>query len=85
MWNQSAGCFMGIGQWLSSHWIGGFGLKMLIVIALAFLLYKLIRSGKTAPRENQDARDSLVLLENRLAEGKISSEEYQNIRNILCR
>ena len=85
MWNQGGGCFMSFGQWFSGHWIGWFGLNMIIVIALILLLYKLFHPRQTTSPENRDARDSLAILERRLVEGKVSQEEYQNIRNILCR
>jgi len=76
---------MGFGQWFPGHWIGWFGLNMIIVIALILLLYKLFRPRTTTPQEDRDSRDSLVILERRLAEGKVSQEEYQSIRNILYR
>lgn len=85
MWNQGGGCFMGFGQWFSGHWIGWFGLNMIIVIALILLLYKFFRPRTITSSDNRDSRDSLVILERRLAEGKVSQEEYQNIRNILYR
>jgi uncharacterized membrane protein len=85
MWNQGGGCFMGFGQWFSGHWIGWFGLNMIIVVALILLLYKLFHSRTTTSPENRDSRDSLAILERRLVEGKVSQEEYQSIRNILYR
>lgn len=85
MWDQGGGCFMSFGQWFSGHWIGWFGLNMVIVVALILLLYKLFRSRTITSSENRDSRDSLVILERRLAEGKVSQEEYQSIRNILYR
>lgn len=82
MWYQGS-CLMGFGQWFSSHWIGGFILNMIIIVALALLLYKLLRSCTAKSPKTRDARDSLIILEQRLAEGKVSQEEYQSIRNIL--
>lgn len=83
MWFQGADCYMGFGQWLSSHWFTGFSLNLLIFFVLIYLLYKLFRSSPSTPPKNRDVKDSLAILDQRLANGTISLEDYQKLRNIL--
>lgn len=83
MWYQGDGCASGFGPWFPGHGLVGLGLNIVIVVAVLLLLFRLFRSGTSAPRDNRDARDSLALLDRRLAEGKIDREEYQRIRDIL--
>jgi uncharacterized membrane protein len=83
MWFQGADCHVGFGQWLASHWGAGFSLNLLIFFVLILLLYKLIRFSPSTPPKNHDVKDSLVILDQRLAKGTISLEDYQKIRSIL--
>lgn len=88
MWQEGIGCFSGWGHgFMGNGFMGygffGIGLKLLFLIALIVLLYKAFRPGKTLPPENRDARDSLMILDQRLARGEITEEEYHRIRKIL--
>lgn len=89
MWYRGDGCSLGFWSWFPGHGLAGSLLQILLFVALALLLYKMLRSflrpRTTQPPENRDAMDSLVILDRRLAEGKISQEEYRNIREILGR
>ena len=83
MWFQGADCYVGVRQWLSSHWVAGFSLNLLIFFVLIYLLYKLFRSSPSTPQKNRDVEDSLAILDQRLANGTISLEDYQKLRSIL--
>lgn len=83
MWHHGTSCFSGIGPWFLGHGIIGLGLALIIIFSLIILAYRLFRSNDTKPSENRDARDSLLILEQRLAKGEISEEEYRRIRTVL--
>ena len=83
MWFHGDGCCSGYGQWFSSHWVTGLGINLIIFFVLIFLLYKLIRFFSSPPPKNHDVKDSLAILDLRLANGTISLEDYQKIRSIL--
>ncbi len=93
MWHEGIHCFSQWGQGVMGHgFMGqgvmgygflGVGLKLLFFIALIVLVYKAFRPGKTPPPENRDAKDSLMILDQRLAKGEITEEEYHRIRKIL--
>jgi putative membrane protein len=78
-------CFMGIGQWFSGHGIFSVLLNIIIITALVGITIKLFRIGGSPPAANQDAADTINILEQRLAKGDISEEEYLRIRDILGR
>ena len=83
MWHQGASCFSGVGHWFFGHGIVGLGLTLIVFFGLVVLAYKLFRSNDTKHPASRDTRDSLLILEQRLAKGEISEEEYQRIRAIL--
>ncbi len=83
MWLEGIDCYSGFRQWLSSHGIVGFSINLIVFFVLIFLLYKLIRVSWSTPLENRDVKDSLALLNQRLANGSISLEDYQKIQSIL--
>jgi putative membrane protein len=83
MWYQGASCFAGGGHWFFGHGIIGFGLAFIVFFGLIVLVYRLFRSNNTELPASRDARDSILILEQRLAKGEISEEEYRRIRAIL--
>jgi putative membrane protein len=83
MWHQGMSCFSGVGHWFFGHGIIGSSLTLIVFFGLIVLAYRLFRSNDTKPSASRDERDSLLILEQRLAKGEISEEEYQRIRAIL--
>lgn len=83
MWHQGMSCFSGVGHWFFGHGIIGSGLTLIVFFGLIVLAYRLFRSKDTKIPASRDERDSLLILEQRLAKGEISEEEYQRIRAIL--
>jgi putative membrane protein len=83
MWHQGASCFSEVGHWFFGHGIIGSGLTLIVLCGLIVLTYRLFRSNDTKPPASRDTRDSLLILEQRLAKGEISEEEYRRIRTIL--
>jgi len=83
MWHQGANCFSGIGQGFFGHGIFGLSLTLIVFFGLIVLAYRLFQSNDTKPPASRDTRDSLLILEQRLAKGEISEEEYRRIRAIL--
>ena len=83
MWHQGLSCFSGFGHGFFGHGIFGIGLTLIVISGLIVLAYRQFRSNDTHPRPSRDARDSLLILEQRLAKGEISEEEYRRIRAIL--
>ncbi len=79
MWN--------CGNWLvgfpagMGHFGGIFGLFLLLIIG--YLIFMLRQTFRQKSRINTDKDDSLAILKTRLAEGTISHEEYQRIRDVL--
>lgn len=85
MWHRGVDCSIGFDHWPFGIGIVGLVLSLVIVATLVLLLCKLVRSWTTASRKSRDARDTLAILESRLANGTITLQEYQNIRKILAR
>lgn len=83
MWHQGMSCFAGVGHWFFGHGIIGSSLTLIVFFGLIVLVYRLYRSNNTELPATRDARDSLLILEQRLAKGEISEEEYRRIRAIL--
>ncbi len=57
--------------------------NVLLLIALIILLYKFFVSRKFTSFKERDTRDSLMILDSRLAKGEITEEEYRRLRAIL--
>lgn len=83
MWYPDIDCSIGFEHWSSANGILGLSLNLIIIVALILLMYKLFRPCRQTPPENRDARDSLVILKQRLTKGEINEDEYQRIRSIL--
>jgi putative membrane protein len=85
MWHQGMGCFMDIGRWFFGHGIFSLILSAIVIIIFVALTFRLIRHGNSPPSANQDALDTIGILDRRLARGEISEEEYHRLRDILNR
>lgn len=73
----------GYGHWFLGGGIIGFVTMILIIIIVAVLAFKLIRSNQYKGSGNFDKDDSLMILKIKFAKGEIDEEEYQNKKEIL--
>ncbi len=85
MWYQGMECFMGFGQWFSGHRSIVIALNVIIIAALVALVFRYCKHSGLAPSISLDVRDTLNILEKRLANGEINEKEYHQIRDILAR
>ncbi|MGB3223257.1 MAG: SHOCT domain-containing protein [Desulforhopalus sp.] len=86
MWNCDGwltGGYPGAGNFLFGY--GPFGgiMRLLIIIVLIVLIYKLFRGSRPGTNAASDKHDSLNILKARFARGEISLEEYQRMREFL--
>ncbi|AMK11255.1 SHOCT domain-containing protein [Pseudodesulfovibrio indicus] len=58
-------------------------LSFLMILAVIYLIYRLIRAFVPTQIAASDKSASLEILKTRYAEGKISEDEYQRMRDIL--
>jgi len=58
-------------------------LGLLVLFALIYVLYRLLRSSRSVPNGFSDQRDSLYILKSRLARGEISLDEYREMHQVL--
>ena len=75
----------GYGHWFFGGGMIGFATMILIIIIVAVLLFKLIKSKQYKGSGNFDKDDSLMILKMKFAKGEIDEQEYQNKKAILSR
>jgi putative membrane protein len=73
----------GYGHWFFGGGMIGFATMILIVIIVAVLIFKLIKSNQYKGPRNFDKDDSLMILKMKFAKGEISEQEYQSKKEIL--
>ncbi len=81
-------------MWNCGNWMAGFTAGMgpfggifglFLLLLIGYLIFMLIQTFRQKSRINTDKGDSLAILKARHAEGAISQEEYQRIREVLLR
>ncbi|MDA3790196.1 MAG: SHOCT domain-containing protein [Desulfobacula sp.] len=75
----------GFGHWFFGGGIIGFATMILIIIIVAVLAFKLIKSNQYKSTGNLDKDDSLIILKIKFAKGEIDEQEYQSKKAILSR
>lgn len=66
------------------YWFFGMMLlRGLFYVAVAILIYKLIKSYTGNAKQNRSSEDALEILNQRLARGEIDEDEYKRKREIL--
>lgn len=73
----------GLGHWFFGGGVIGFAAMLLMVIIVAVVAFKLIRSNQYKGSENLDKNDSLIILKMKFAKGEIDEQEYQRKKEIL--
>ena len=82
MWNCNMGFMNGTGWFMGG---GGFGMmfNLLILIAVAVVIYKIFQGFAIRPGGSRDRNDSLDILKRKFASGEINDEEYKRMREVL--
>jgi len=83
MWNCGWGYQSGHGGWFTGHGLFGMVFGFMLLILVLFLVITVVRSLLSRDSDNKDKKDSLVILQEKLARGEISTEEYYRLRDIL--
>jgi putative membrane protein len=81
MWD--CGINYGMGNWFLGGGIFGITLKILIILGIFALLYRLLWPNSKKILGSNDRVDSLEIIKMRLSKGEISEQEYKRIKDIL--
>jgi putative membrane protein len=73
----------GYGHWFLGGGVIGFATMVLLIIIVAALIFKLIKSNQYKGSGNLDKDDSLMILKMKFAKGEINEQEYQSKKEIL--
>ena len=73
----------GFGHLFFGGGIIGFFIILLIVMVIAGLIFKLIKTNQSKNLSSLDRRDTLEILKIRFAKGEITEEEYEHMKAIL--
>ena len=86
MWNcgnGGAGLPFGLGKYVVGLGPSGGILGLLLLLLIVYFAIKLVLSFLPRTNAGVDKNDSLEILKNRFAQGEISPEEYQRMRELL--
>ena len=83
MWGCNYYDGAGFGHWFLGGGIIGFSITALIIIIIAILIFKLVKSNRSMNSETLDKDDSFKILKTRYARGEINAQEYQKMKEML--
>ena len=83
MWGCNYYNGAGFGHWFFGGGIIGFSITALIIIIIASLIFKLVKSNQSMDSETLDKNDSFKILKTRFARGEINAQEYQKMKEML--
>ena len=83
MWGCNYYNGAGFGHWFFGGGIIGFSITGIIIIIIAALIFRLIKSNQPMNSENLDKKDSFEILKRRFANGEINDQEYQKMKDML--
>ncbi len=83
MWGCNYYNGAGFGHLFFGRGILGFSLTAIIIIAVAALIFRLIRSDRSVKSEALDKNDSFEILKIRFAKGEINEQEFKKMKDML--
>jgi len=73
----------GLGHLFFGGGIIGFSFTLLIIMVIAGLIFKLVKTNQSANSSSLDKRDTLEILKIRFVRGEITEEEYDHMKSVL--